>query len=139
MNIEDPRDKDFKVVPLDTGKLYRDNGSEVAVHHLVYKPDLKNHYRWYATVLDARGNGYWEEPLDTVHLSAPDSIDGLKADILRASGATVGIRTACLYLDRGVCEGCPARCSSGMCLNYMLRDIVSRIEGLTGKEEDHGF
>ena len=142
MNIEDPRDKDFKVVPIDVGKLYRDNGRKVAVHHLVYKPDLKNDYRWYAVVMDSCGNGYRKELLDTLHLSAPDSIDVLKADILRASSATVGACTACFYLDRKTyqgCDGCPARCSSGMCLNYMLRDIISRIDGLTRNEEDHGF
>lgn len=124
-----PVDADGNVVPLDTEKMYTDDGEMVRVESICYGAHL-----WYVRRMYS-DKTYW---LDSLHLNCPDSWERLEEDVARCDDKLI----SCAYYNRvlGECDGCPSN-GPEYCGSKIMHDILRRAKALAGrgaKEADRG-
>lgn len=120
-----PVDADDEVVPLDTEKLYTDDGEMVRVDSICHGARLWRVRRMHSD------KTYW---LDSLHLRRPDSWEQLEEDVERYETQ----ECICAYYngDSRYCDKCksPARSNGGDCLYTIARDILRRTKALAERD-----
>lgn len=134
MSVELPKDAEGREIPLDTRRLYDEDGERKTVFRFVYSPTLKH----WAVILDEGPDGVTcEMSVSRFHLIQPDSWEALEEDLSRAAKRDA-ITSQCRYFnttDR--CVNCPIHNGDGGCTHKDERafgDILSRIRKLRSED-----
>lgn len=125
-----PVDADGTVVPLDTKKLYTDDGEMIRVNSISF-----DGYSW-----DVRNSGSGVlYPINMLHRTKRDSWEKLEEDVQKVTE----IGDICRYYDKvdESCDECPAGDIPDLCSAIVLRDVLRRSKALAerdAKEASHG-
>ena len=120
-----PVDADGEVVPLDTEKLYTDEGEMVLVDSILCLCGRLWHVR------GMHGDKtYW---LDSLHLAPHDSWEKLEKDVSKTAGEDI-----CGYfgivLSEPCSAECPARGTHDSCAVTAIRDVLRRAKALAERD-----
>lgn len=121
MNIESPKDAEGREIPLDTRRLYDENGEKKTVLWFEYSPTLKH---WTVVPDEGLNVATCASSVSHFYLTPPDSWEKLLDDLDK---------------DTDICgyfEECPEimfgkPCSE--CKKMILKNIASRIRKLRGE------
>lgn len=133
-----PRDAEGRKVPLDTKKLYDDEGVSYEVCELTYRHMTAICEAYWTVDLVTAENKVCQSSLDSMYLEKPDSLKQLIEDIERAQHACDhnGLHVAvCRYSGNNTCRGCDFRPDYSTCSSKMFRDIAARVNRLCGDSE----
>ncbi len=132
MNIESPKDAEGREIPLDTRRLYDENGEKKTVLWFEYSPTLKH---WTVVPDEGLNVATCASSVSHFYLTPPDSWEKLEEDLRRASERDA-VTSHCRYFnttDR--CVNCPIHNGDGGCTHKDERafgDILDRIRKLRG-------
>lgn len=128
--VPTPVDADGEVVPLNTKKLYTDDGEMIRVNSISF-----DGYSW-----DVRNSGSGVlYPINMLHRTKRDSWEKLEEDVQKVTE----IGDICRYYDKvdESCDECPAGDIPDLCSAIVLRDVLRRSKALAerdAKEASHG-
>lgn len=131
-----PRDHEGREIPLDTEVLYDKCGTKVSVKEFLSRTSVENQRTGWTIKAAYKNNINYNsfKPKD-MHLTQPDTFEGLLEDLGRAADALN--YEACAYFDKSACD-----CSlciadkGGTCERVVMRNIADRIRALLGGEQD---
>lgn len=127
MAIELPKDAKGREIPLDTRRLYDEDGERKTVFWFVYSPTLKH----WMVILDEGPDGMTcAMSVSHFRLIQPDSWEALEEDLDRVASCGESGTPACAYA-RQPCAVCKFH-SSENCTSAVCADIASRIRKLRG-------
>lgn len=143
IEVPAPKDADGRNVPLDTKKLYDNEGVSYEVCGLMYRHVTATCEADWTVELVTAWNNVCKVSLDSMYLEKPDSIKQLAEDLNRAWDVGNAQEKGCGYMscyydkDRGAhCNDCRLNSHGKMsCLDAMMADIVSRVNLLAGDSE----
>lgn len=126
-----PKDADGKVVPLNTEKLYTDEGEMVFVDSICYGGRL-----WHVRGMHG-DKTYW---LDSLHLHRPDSWERLEEDAAKRVCEYAEAQKSLVHEDWYTCTNCPydepGQFLIEGCNERMRLDLLRRAKALAGRGED---
>lgn len=129
MNIESPKDAEGREIPLDTRRLYDENGEKKTVLWFEYSPTLKH---WTVVPDEGLNVATCASSVSHFYLTPPDSWEKLLGDIDKC----VVENSICMYCSKdGTCKNCALRNESSACSTKVLGDILGRISKLRGEEQ----
>lgn len=136
MNIESPKDAEGREIPLDTRRLYDENGEKKTVLWFEYSPTLKH---WTVVPDEGLNVATCASSVSHLYLTPPDSWEKLEEDIRRIG--TDDCTWFCGYANENPVENaCPDSCKffkgdKITCRKKLADDIVSRIRKLRGESD----
>ncbi len=131
MSAELPRDAEGREIPLDTRRLYDEDGERKTVFWFVYSPTLKH---WMVTLDEGSDGMTCAMAASHFHLIQPDSWEALEEDFDRC----IEKSNSCWYFSPGGnCSKC-ARPDSDKCgcTALVFKDIKRRIRKLRGEDSE---
>ena len=135
-----PKDADGRKVPLDTEKLYDDEGVSYEVCGLVYRHMTAICEAGWTVELVTAENNVRQVSLDSMYLEKPDSLKQLAKDLDRMVNFKRGYgysSSSCAYTGSSgsTCDCCKFKDSSDMCSFAVIKDIAARVNRLAGDSE----
>lgn len=131
MNVELPKDAEGREIPLDTGTLYKSDGTSFHVSRVMYMRFI--HEWWFFGHSGSEINSSSVEA-SAVYLTPPDSLEKLLDDLDRC----IEDDGLCSYYSpSGKCSTCTLN-SNGPCHcgSLALENIKKRIRKLMGEDDD---
>lgn len=129
MNIESPKDAEGREIPLDTRRLYDENGEKKTVLWFEYSPTLKH---WTVVPDEGLNVATCASSVSHFYLTPPDSWEKLEEDLDRC------IKEDCLcpYNPSEECSRCVLPIETeNHCNSIALKEIKERIRKLRGADE----
>lgn len=148
IEVPAPKDAEGCKVPLDTKKLYDDEGVSYEVCGLLYRITTATcEADWTVEIVTAWNNVrqvsldsmYLEKP-DSLKLEKPDSLKQLAEDLNRMVNCKrrYGYSSqSCAYTGNfeNTCDGCKLKDSPDICSVVVIKDIAARVNRLCGDSE----
>lgn len=129
MNIESPKDAEGREIPLDTRRLYDENGEKKTVLWFEYSPTLKH---WTVVPDEGLNVATCASSVSHLYLTPPDSWEKLEEDLDRC------IKEDCLcpYNPSEECSRCVLPIETeNHCNSIALKEIKERIRKLRGESD----
>lgn len=134
MNIESPKDAEGREIPLDTRRLYDENGEKKTVLRFEYSPTLKH---WTVVPDEGLNVATCASSVSHFYLTPPDSWERLEEDLRRASERKF-VTSYCRYFNTtNRCVNCSIHNDDGCCIHKdesAFGDILDRIRKLRGED-----
>lgn len=134
MNIESPKDAEGREIPLDTRRLYDENGEKKTVLWFEYSPTLKH---WTVVPDEGLNVATCASSVSHFYLTPPDSWERLEEDLRRASERKF-VTSYCRYFNTtNRCVNCSIHNDDGCCIHKdesAFGDILDRIRKLRGED-----
>lgn len=140
IEIVAPKDAEGRNVPLDTEKLYDDEGVSYEVCGLLYRHmTIICSAGWVVELVTAENN-VRQVSLDSMYLEKPDSLNQLAEDLNRMVNCKrrYGYSSqSCAYTGNfeSTCDGCKLKDSPDICSVAVIKDIAARVNRLCGDSE----
>ena len=130
MNIESPKDAEGREIPLDTRRLYDENGEKKTVLWFEYSPTLKH---WTVVPDEGLNVATCASSVSHFYLTPPDSWEKLEEDLSKIVNHPEKVVCAYFGRERKDCDGCKLENCEGSCSHACLEDIITRIHELRGE------